>query len=410
MLQQIIYNMRTNEPIRTNNTHSLDGHEEIKFPSRNLKKPNGPMRTRLTCKGCKSQKRKFWWTLIYFFVMVRVCLLFITVFVVFALANRTHYRDVALIEDESWEVLGRVDRSEEISVRFALRQRNLDILEDTLMSVSDPRSPKFHQYWTKEQIMELVSPPLVEQQLVVSWALESGCSYAESFGDFVKVTCPVADLERMLGDVEIVEVRDVRLGESAPKIITGQYSLPHPISRVVEFVQNLAMNVHKRRLSSFRVPSSIPREGARPRYQEPSEDQVIPATLFNLYNISHTISTLSSQSVAEFSNFGYLESDLTAFDNGCGLPKPNPIKAVGSFSPSPPNVECTLDVQMITSVGQNGTNFYYTVDGWVLDFAQELLQSNDPPMVNSISWSSDERTEGYVRFLYSSTLVLIFVM
>eukprot|EP00339_Tiarina_fusa_P025965 CAMPEP_0117029618 /NCGR_PEP_ID=MMETSP0472-20121206/21430_1 /TAXON_ID=693140 ORGANISM="Tiarina fusus, Strain LIS" /NCGR_SAMPLE_ID=MMETSP0472 /ASSEMBLY_ACC=CAM_ASM_000603 /LENGTH=590 /DNA_ID=CAMNT_0004737431 /DNA_START=6 /DNA_END=1778 /DNA_ORIENTATION=+ len=319
-------------------------------------------------------------------------------FAVFALANRVRYQEVALELDETWEIVGRAPADQELKVRFALHQHNLDVLERTFMSVSDPTHPDFHKYWTKEQIMELVSPPLADQKLVVAWALESGCSSAESFGDFVEVLCPVSSLESMLGDVEITMVNDVRLNQTTPKIITGEYSLPRAISRVVEFVQNLAMNVHKRKLNSFRVPSRVSdtiRETARPRYQQPSEDQVIPATLYNLYNIDHTISTASSQSVAEFSNFGYLDSDLEAYDTGCAVPTPNKISAVGSFSPSPPNVECTLDVQMITSVGLNGTNFYYTVDGWVLDFAQELLQSNNPPMVNSISWSSDERTEGY---------------
>jgi len=325
-----------------------------------------------------------------------VFLLCVCIAVVYA-EHRIRYADVPLERDETWEVLNRYPADSEVTVRFALRQRNLAALEEAFFKVSDPKDSQFHQYWTKEEVIKLVSPPEQEQHVVVAWAHESGCSHAQSFGDYVEVTCSSETLEQMLGDVEISEVRDVLLGQTTPKIISGQYSLPANIARVVDFVQNIAMNVHKKKLGSYRPDVRPDREQRQrgPRYEPPSEDQVIPATLYNLYNISYTISTDSSQCVAEFTNFGYLDSDLQAYDTGCGVQSANPFTAVGSYSPSPPDTECTLDVQMITSVGLNGTNFYYTIDGWVLDFAQALLQSNDPPMVNSISWSADERTEGY---------------
>ena len=332
----------------------------------------------------------------HFFVMtLQTTGLLLALFVVFALSNRVHYEDVSLENDGTWKVLDRVDGTTELRVRFALHQRNLDVLERVFMEVSDPASPKFHQYWTRDEIVELVSPPKFEQQIVVSWALQSGCSSATSHGDFVEVQCSVSQIEEMLGGVEIHWVNDVLLDENLPKIISGSYSLPHEIGRLVQFVQNLAMNVHKRKMGSYKHASE--------RISDtPSEDLVIPETLFNLYNISYTITTQSSQNVAEFTSKGYEDSDLSSFVAGCGLPTPQAVTAVGSYSPTPPDTECTLDIQMITSVGQNGVNYYYTVDGWVLDFAQELLTTNNPPMVNSISWSSDERTEGKVmkQFLF----------
>jgi len=193
-------------------------------------------------------------------------------------------------------------------------------------------------------------------------------------------------------------VKDVIQGDISPKIITGKYSLPLQVANVVQFVQNLAMNTHKRRISSFRVPrEDRDHITPRPAYQQPSEDDVIPETLWTLYNISPStvISTKSSQNVAEFTTKGYLDSDLQAYDQGMNVPTPNRVQAEGvSYSPNPPDTECTLDIQLITAVGLNATNYYYTIDGWVMDFAQELLRSSNPPLVNSISWSSDERGDG----------------
>ena len=307
--------------------------------------------------------------------------------------NVVEYSSTPLdINDEYFEVIQRSNPNDEIKLRFALYQRNLEMLDYYFWDVSEPSSKNFHKYWSKDEIIKLVSPLQIEQDLVILWLRESGCYSVISYGDYVDAFCSIHSAEKLLGNIEIYDVIDkLNNNDILKKIISGKYYIPNHVSSIIEFLQNTPMNVHKRRVNSF--GSKL--DSIRKIYEAPSEDQVIPATLMNLYSISHTITTNSSQNVAEFSPNGYLASDLVSFDQGVGLPNPNPITAVGSFVSTPPNVECTLDIQMITSIGQNGQNYYYTVNGWILDFAQELLTSNNPPLVNSVSWSADERTEGY---------------
>ena len=113
-------------------------------------------------------------------------------------------------------------------------------------------------------------------------------------------------------------------------------SFPEHIGQVVEFVQNIAMFVHKHKIRSSRDPRNV----------APSEDMVVPETIYNLYNISHSliIQTNSSQNVVEFSETAYQPSDLSEFVTGTGVQTPNNVTSVGSFVPSPPDAECTLDI------------------------------------------------------------------
>jgi len=298
--------------------------------------------------------------------------------------NRVFYQDTGLPEnDQTWLVKDRVHVDEVLQVRLALFQRNLDKLEAEFWAVSTPGNPKYHQYWTAQEVQQLVSPPVAIQQRVVSWALQSGCTQATSHGDWVAIECSAHVLETML-DTQLFWVEDLISNEIVAKIPSGSYSLPVGIAQHVEFVQTLGMFIHKHRMTS-----------SRPRYESPSEDKVVPLTLYTIYNISYTIgSPKSTQNVAEFSSTGYLPSDLTTYSTQQGLQQPNPVTTVGPFKSSPPNVECTLDIEMITAIGLNGTNFFWTVSGWVLEFAEDLITYDDPPLVNSISWSADERSEG----------------
>lgn len=50
-----------------------------------------------------------------------------------------------------WVSLGRVDPEEELSLTFALRQRNVDKLSELVQAVSDPGSPRYGACWDREQ-------------------------------------------------------------------------------------------------------------------------------------------------------------------------------------------------------------------------------------------------------------------
>tara|TARA_R110002050_G_scaffold297148_1_gene458162 strand:+ start:375 stop:743 length:369 start_codon:yes stop_codon:yes gene_type:complete len=45
-----------------------------------------------------------------------------------------------------------------VSFRIALKHRNIDVIHDALMDVSNPKSSNYGKWWTREQIKAVVDP------------------------------------------------------------------------------------------------------------------------------------------------------------------------------------------------------------------------------------------------------------
>ena len=61
---------------------------------------------------------------------------------------------------------------EKIRLQIALKQRQMDVLEKTLLRVSDPREATYGQWLSLEEIAEIIAPSWDDIELVYSW-LES---------------------------------------------------------------------------------------------------------------------------------------------------------------------------------------------------------------------------------------------
>ena len=286
---------------------------------------------------------------------VSVIVVVYTLLATTALGSRLEYSRPALHAHptDEWEVVGRADAASLMSVRLALFQRNLDTLEQLFWKVSDPNDPAYMQYMTSAEVKALVSPPRAVQDRVVAWALAGGAEAAESFGDWVQIRATVGVVETLLS-ADLHVVRDLVTDSEELKIVSGRYSLPHQIASAVEFVQNLNQFLHTRR----KGPRTVGGKSDRTAFSDTnaSDDSVIPETLYNLYDIDYTITTNSSQCVAEFSTFAYKASDMTEFCQGVDIQQPLPITNVGPFNDNIADAECTLDIQYINAVGVNVSN------------------------------------------------------
>eukprot|EP01119_Soliformovum_irregulare_P003789 TRINITY_DN14857_c0_g1_i1.p1 TRINITY_DN14857_c0_g1~~TRINITY_DN14857_c0_g1_i1.p1 ORF type:complete len:713 (-),score=198.18 TRINITY_DN14857_c0_g1_i1:20-2158(-) len=74
----------------------------------------------------------------------------------------------------NWQRLNREDPETQIKVKIALKQRNLDKLEATFWSVSDPDSPSYGKYLTAEQIGDMIAPAQECIDQVKQWLNEYG--------------------------------------------------------------------------------------------------------------------------------------------------------------------------------------------------------------------------------------------
>lgn len=74
-----------------------------------------------------------------------------------------------LDQKSPWSKRERIPRDETFEVRIGLVQQNIDHGHDLLMEVSDPRSPKYGQHWTPEEVMEAFSPSDDTVQAAIDW-------------------------------------------------------------------------------------------------------------------------------------------------------------------------------------------------------------------------------------------------
>jgi len=101
-----------------------------------------------------------------------------------------------------WRNAGRADPSEKLTLTFALKQQNLDLLESKFWEVSDPEHDNWGDFLSFEEITDLVKPHPIALDAVTSFLAKNDVKrehqqLADS-GDFLEVTIPVEQAEQML--------------------------------------------------------------------------------------------------------------------------------------------------------------------------------------------------------------------
>lgn len=70
----------------------------------------------------------------------------------------------------------RLDSNRILPMRFGLVQQNLHRVEEMLMSVSDPASPRYGQHFTPMEVIETFAPSEESISAVTNWLVAAGIS------------------------------------------------------------------------------------------------------------------------------------------------------------------------------------------------------------------------------------------
>lgn len=106
----------------------------------------------------------------------------------------------------------------------------------------------------------------------------------------------------------------------------------------------------------------------------------------------------NTQAVAEFSAQYYSQDELDYWFSQMNV-APGPVVVQGRNIPQIPGQEATLDIQFMMGVAQNVTTYFwtegYTFLGWIVD----VVNSDNPPLVNSVSYAGAESSypEGMIN-------------
>lgn len=84
---------------------------------------------------------------------------------------------------------------------FALKQRNMRYLEDSLLQVSDPRHANYGKYYSQQQIADLVGLTNAQVEQFNKWAQDEGLTVVKIGGtrDFATVLATPKQMQSIFG-------------------------------------------------------------------------------------------------------------------------------------------------------------------------------------------------------------------
>ncbi|OWZ19992.1 Tripeptidyl-peptidase [Phytophthora megakarya] len=285
----------------------------------------------------------------------------------------------------------RADPDQMVQLVIGLLPGDFFALEREFYSVSNPTHATYGKYLAQEQADRLSRPADGALDAVHNWVGQFGSTGTFSpTSNLYKVQMKVKHVERMLH----TEMH--------------HYEVEETENDVVSF---LSVNTHPLGLRALGAASSQVTEldGNGGTLAQVRQTYGIPDDLV-------VTNESNSQCVPSFYDESYDPADLVTFFKQY-LPGENPPQIIDKGGrvnhPERASTEASLDVQYITGVGRNATTYVWTMNGSnpyssedepFVEFAQDVLALENPPLVVSISYSDDEEhifdvSPGYARTL-----------
>jgi len=236
-----------------------------------------------------------------------------------------------------------------LELTFAVKQQNIDKLQQELLAVSVPSSPRYGQHLTNDEVHKLVAPRPEDIDAVMSFLASHGVEGTQLTpnGDVIGATVSVPVAEQMLA-AKYQALRHDSSGKTVHRAVGG-YKLPKNVASAVDFV---TPTVH---LPGVKKPLAISPEAT---YQN------VPKTLRQLYSVQDVDTGAevvgkaekNRMAVTAFLKQFYSQADLqswwtkycTGITCGDGLPK-----LVGDATTGNAGVEAMLDIETITGMVGN---------------------------------------------------------
>jgi tripeptidyl-peptidase-1 len=102
-----------------------------------------------------------------------------------------------------WHLVGRAKSSATIELVVALKQKNLDLLQEKLLDVADPASAHYGKHESFEEVNRLVAPSQITVSTVLSWLRHvAGVSPEHRVSTdhgFLQLTLPIEVAEKLVG-------------------------------------------------------------------------------------------------------------------------------------------------------------------------------------------------------------------
>ena len=299
-----------------------------------------------------------------------------------------------------WVRVGLPDPLQTVRVTFAVKQSNVEWLQEKLRAVSYPDSPHYGQYMNFDEIAEHVHgrPESVSAVLesLDSVGVRSSSVRFTLGRDFAVADLPVQSAEKLFS----AAFYEFEHAECGKKVVTSEsFTLPIALEGHLDFVSGVSGFPENACGSKSRAAESTKRHGDAASSADNTMVGVTPETIANDYNTSGYVATntTNSQAVAAFLHQYFDPSDLALFQKRYNLPT-NPIaKVVGKNVPDDPGAEANLDVQYIGATGRGVSTWFISISTYsngrqedFLSWITSQVNNTASPWVHSASYGDVE--------------------
>jgi hypothetical protein len=304
----------------------------------------------------------------------------------------------------------RADKDTPHSVIFVIKQRNLDKLDDLLLSVSDPESTDYGKHWSREQMGEFTQNQEASAAVLEYLQTHHDNSFhierRSRYDEYIVVKANVNVWESMF-NTQFFQFKHADWeGQSIHRAV--EYSLPAELDKHLLAVGNVAEFPSRKHGSPVVTLTNDPvaqEDIHKVGVALQSTVAVTPQFVSQFYNIvNNTGSRLTSQMI--YSDIGQTLStdDLSSFQSTFGLPQETIAGSYNGYVNTTCNVindcsEANLDFQYIMSTAQNVPTYsYYNVQYTWYDWLVEINSWSHTPKVISMSYGSLEVFVDSVEF------------
>eukprot|EP00127_Corallochytrium_limacisporum_P000034 Clim_evm13s2 gene=Clim_evmTU13s2 len=271
----------------------------------------------------------------------------------------------------------------------------MDVVEKTLLEVSDPDSPKYQNWLSMAEVVDLVRPQQEHIDTVDEWlkSVNTKSVTKSPAEDLIRVHMSVSEAQKTFN-----AKFNIYSHENRPEhriIRTMDFTVPDHVGNSLTEVSGLLL-----RGRPIKAKMS-PRNDRRRQ----STQIITPDVIHDEYNINHEASSaINKQAIVSFTvgdengnpdpQF-YSPDDLSLFETTFGVIPHKIDFTMGQNIGSQPGIEANLDVQYILGVAQGVTTWVeFEGAGSFLDWVmgqQNMLDTS--PWVHSLSYGEDEDDE-----------------
>ncbi|EAW16248.1 S53 family peptidase [Aspergillus fischeri NRRL 181] len=317
----------------------------------------------------------------------------------------------------SWTEEKRLDKASILPMRIGLTQSNLDRGHDLLMEVSDPRSSRYGQHLSVEEVRNLFAPSQETVDHVRAWLESEGIAgdriSQSSNAQFLQFDASAAEVERLLGTEYYLYTHQ---GTGKSHIACREYHVPHSLQRHIDYITpgikllevegvKKARSIEKRSLGSPLPPILEPLNLSLSELLGNTllcDVAITPLCVSALYNITRGSKATKGNELGIFEDLGdvYSQEDLNLFFSTFAQQIPqgtHPILKAVDGAQAPTSVsnagpESDLDFQISYPIiwPQNSILFQtddpnYTANYNFTGFLNTFLDAVDGSYCNEIS-------------------------